>query len=423
MELYEKFKKTLIDEMEKERDIIVVRNRDNKIETLFGIKSENDKLYMNILDAFERIAIRNVENLICELSEKKGIVCSKSTAKCMFDLEMNIEGEQQYVEFKSQTNTMNPASAQTFRRNIENCGKKVNLVFLLKETYDNRKRVDRFAGSYDMDKSGKLTCWLFEDYLRTTFGEEEKKKFQMAMVDYKEEMHKAIGYQITELCSPYNLEKLKQQLDRELVSFNYDLIKQQRFNDSIASGVTSNDLNNNNYEIIKNTFINNNRYKILLGNSDFAESYITSEWLYKKYFSLDELDNTFIVTGFLKSIEQLLWDIIYLIGQGRAIRNVTISEENQEEIDKTLGSLQYFLSDWSNDDLFQNSFGGGKHFVIGYLKKQISDWRKQYRNGYFHKHNLTDKAKIEAIREETYFLYLLILGTIKLTPPQLAVLS
>jgi hypothetical protein len=191
----------------------------------------------------------------------------------------------------------------------------------------------------------------------------------------------------------------------------------------IASGVTANDLNGNNYELIKNAFINNQRYKLLLGNSDFAESYLTSEWLYKKYFALDELDNTFIVAGFLKSIEQLLWDIIYLIGQGREIKHVVISEENQEVIDKTLGSLQYFLSDWSNDDLFQNSFGTGKHYVMGYLKRQISDWRKQYRNGYFHKHNLTDQAKIEAIREETYFLYLLILGTIQLTPAQLAVLS
>jgi hypothetical protein len=423
MDLYENFKKTLINEMERERDIIVVKNRDNKIETLFGIKSENDRLYMKILEAFEGIAVRNVENLVCGLSEEKGIVCIRSTARGTFDLEMDIEGERQYIEFKSQTNAMNSVSAQMFRRDVENSEKKVNLVFLLKESYDNRRRVDQFAGQYNGDKSGKLTCWLFEDYLRTIFGEEEKKKFQMAMVNYKEEMHKAIGYQITELCSPYHLEKLKQQLDSELVSFHYDAIKQQRLNDMIASGVTANDLNGNNYELIKNAFINNQRYKLLLGNSDFAESYLTSEWLYKKYFALDELDNTFIVAGFLKSIEQLLWDIIYLIGQGREIKHVVISEENQEVIDKTLGSLQYFLSDWSNDDLFQNSFGTGKHYVMGYLKRQISDWRKQYRNGYFHKHNLTDQAKIEAIREETYFLYLLILGTIQLTPAQLAVLS
>ena len=45
------------------------------------------------------------------------------------------------------------------------------------------------------------------------------------------------------------------------------------------------------------------------------------------------------------------------------------------------------------------------------------------RNGYFHKRNLCDKDKIEAIREETYFLYLLILGSIKLTPSDIEKLS
>lgn len=97
------------------------------------------------------------------------------------------------------------------------------------------------------------------------------------------------------------------------------------------------------------------------------------------------------------------------------LRGTVISETTAEDIDKTLGSLQYFLSNWSNDDLFQSCFGTGKHFVMNYLRTQISDWRKQYRNGFFHKNNLKEKDRIEAIREETYFLYFLVLGSIKLT--------
>ena len=166
-------------------------------------------------------------------------------------------------------------------------------------------------------------------------------------------------------------------------------------------------------------FISSGRYKLLLGNSDFAQSFLTTEWLLKKYFSVEALDNTFIVAGYLKSIEQLLWRIISIIGQGRTIKNVVISQENMDDIDNTLGALQYFLSGYSNDDLFNSSFGNSKHFIMNYLRTQISDWRQQYRNGYFHKHNLTDINKISAIKEETYFLYMLILGAINLSSSEI----
>ena len=95
----------------------------------------------------------------------------------------------------------------------------------------------------------------------------------------------------------------------------------------------------------------------------------------------------------------------------------------KDDIDKTLGSLERFITNYSNESLFQSNFGNSRKNVMRYLKAQISDWRVRYRNGYFHKHNLKQKDRIEAIREETYFLYLLILGAIRLTPGQIMRLS
>ena len=163
---------------------------------------------------------------------------------------------------------------------------------------------------------------------------------------------------------------------------------------------------------------------MLLGNRDFAKSFLTSEWLFKKYFSLEEMDNTFIVAGYLKSIEQLLWDIISLVGQGRPIRGGTVGANSpSNHIDTTLGSLQGFLTDYDNDDLFSTVFHTSKHFVMNYLGAQLSDWRSKYRNGFFHKHNLEDREKIDAIRDETFFLYLLILGTLSLNSDVIHALS
>ena len=83
----------------------------------------------------------------------------------------------------------------------------------------------------------------------------------------------------------------------------------------------------------------------------------------------------------------------------------------------------YFITNYSNDDLFENAFGTSTHFVMKYLQSQLSAWRSKYRNGYFHKHNLEDKDKIDAIRDETFFLYLLILGTISLDADAMLMLS
>ena len=166
---------------------------------------------------------------------------------------------------------------------------------------------------------------------------------------------------------------------------------------------------------ILNHYLSNELYELLLGSEDFANSFFTSEWLFKKYCSTLELDNTFIVAGYLKSIAQLLWDIIRVVGQGRTIHNITISEENYDIIDNTLGSLEFFLRCEDNFDLFRKVFGNSQVFVIRYLKAQIADWITHYRNGLFHKDQLNSEEIIIRIRQETIYLYMLILGSIELS--------
>lgn len=424
--VYQNFKKKLVEDFEQRRDMIVVREKNRNLpESIFGIKDAKDTLYMQILTEFERSAIINVEHLVASICDDKEIVNYRtSDSQSYYDMVVQIDGVDTYIDFKNQPGMYDTALMRKFTYRIKELGKPVMMVFLVKDTIESHQALDRFTRF--VNKDDELTNFktlLFEEFIEILFGKEEREKLVFAMKDFKDEMHKAIGYQVTELCSPYNLEKLRGELNQELINYRYDDIKEKRFLEVLSEDNNARDISNRNYGIIKNVFLENGRYKLLLGSRDFAESFITSEWLYKKYVYLDELDNTFIVASYLKSIEQLLWDVIYIVGQGRNIRDIPISEDNVEEIDKTLGALQYFLSNRSNDDLFQCSFENGTHFVMKYLKIQISDWRKQYRNGYFHKHNLRDKDKIEAIREETYFLYLLILGSIKLTPYDIEKLS
>lgn len=428
MDMYQKFKRHLLEEMEMRRDMIVLNMAQPSLEPIFEVSSTDDKLYRRILTEFDFIAIRSVEKLIYDLCVRDNIPVQMSADSKDFDIIIDIDGVPSSVEFKSSPTAFNSSSYQSFILRVKEATRPVFLVYLLKDSPESRNtvynrncRMINKAASIGVE----LNITLLEDFMLKLFGSEEVKLFKKAMLTYKEEMHQAVGYQITEIFNYHNLAILKEELQNEFKTFDYNAIKQLRYAKIHLTKPAFGDLNSTNYNVIKNRFINQERYKLLLGNSDFAKSFLTSEWLYKKYFSLAELDNTFIVAGYLKSIEQMLWDIIYILGQGRAIGRdaITIEKDNVSDIDTTLGSLQFFIANYSNEDLFESAFGYGKGYVRNYLKVQLNDWRDEYRNGFFHKDNLNDKSKIDTIREETYFLYFLILGSISLDDETIVLLG
>lgn len=421
--MYQEFKRKLLDEMEMRRDVIVLQASKSSYDPIFEVSSDNDKLYHNILTVFDMLAVKHVEALLCDLCLKHGIEAKLADYPEKFDLQMLINGQECYVELKTSPRVFSSTSLHAFAAKVEECDKPVFLVYLIKDGQNNRNAIARqehFIRKHVV--SGNLRVCIFEEFFLERFGVEELSLFKKAMSTYKEEMHQAVGYQITEIFNPHNLGLLKKELDKEIPGFPYDRVKNELYSELHSKDSRFQDLNMANYVNIKNIFLHD-RYKLLLGESDFANSFLTSEWLYKKYFPLQDMDNTFMVAGYLKSIEQLLWDIIYIIGQGREVRGVTLEDDNLGDIDTTLGSLQHFITNYANDDLIENAFGSSTHFVMRYLGKQISEWRSNNRNGYFHKHNLFDKEKIGVIRDQTFFLYLLLLGTITLDQNAIAMLS
>ena len=431
--MYQEFKKRLLEEMERRRDMIVLRTEAPSPEPLFEVSSVNDKLYNRILDEFDRIAIRHVEQLLYVLCKKYNVEAEMTGDIRYFDISVVIHHVRTYIEFKS----VSIFNSELLRKMIEKakrCASPVYLVFLLKDGQQARRYLAK--QEYRINETGtipNLRIMLFEDLVLELFGREELDAFQKSMITYKDEMHQAVGYQITEIFNEHNLGTLKNELAVELQSFDYDRVKAERFAEIHSENPAFRDLYGYNFNSIKNRFISGCRYQLLLGSSDFAMSFLTSEWLNKKYFSFEEMDNTFIVSGYLKSIEQLLWDIIWIVGQGRLIRRkerqdhsgqkIPIEEERLEDIDSTLGSLNSFITDYNNSDLFESVFGNGTRFVMSYLRKQLSLWTTKYRNGYFHKHNLVRRDIIDSIRDETFFLYLLILGSIALDADALSSLG
>lgn len=432
--IYEDFKNNLLLTLETEKASIILKNKDfDRPQKFFIAGDDNEKTYKLmklITDKFTTIITFEIEKLLCSMCKENNVNYQyDESSRGVFAVE--ISGKMTNVELKSTTEIINSSKIneilRIYRNYYDKTNQPVTFVFLLKKGIREYKSLDSFS-KYPVVKeaidNNYLSLNLLEDFILKVFGTKEYEKFNTAFKNFSTEINETIGYQITEICSSANKIKLQKELKEKLYSLNYDIIRKERF----ESSNNDRDINNYNFNVIKQTYLNKKRFEILFGNSDFADSLFTSEWLYQKYQFTDKLDNTFMVAGYLKSIEQLLWGIILQIGEGREISKqikkdkfdtTTVSEKNIDLIDKTLGSLQHFITNYDNDDFYLNNFGNSKHFVQNYIKSQLKDWRDSYRNGYFHKHNLNDKSKIDSIREETFYLYMLILGSLELSDEDL----
>ncbi len=423
--MYQDFKDALLSEMEMERDIIVMNCSQPDIESLFAVNNADDELYSLILKRFNWIAYKGSTELLFRLFMKYGKDVKKIGVLGPFQLSVVLNGVETYISLKG---SLKDDRIDLLSRHIINCDKPVYIIWLVKDSLSSKYELERIQQKMQIigqnnEKKLNLCVFLFEDFLREQFGTNELMLFKRAMLTFNDEIHHVMGYQITEILNSHNLNKLKEDVENEILNFHYAQIKNELYAKISTDDTSFQDLNDVNFARIKDKFLCQDRYKLLFGGSDFSKSFLTSEWIYKKYFSIPEMDNTFIVAGYLKSIEQLLWDIILIIGKGRRIRGETIDEQNINDIDKTLGSLQYFITNYENDDLFESYFESNTHFIMRYLKKQISNWRSKFRNGYFHKDNLLDVERIEEIRATTIFLYMLILGSLSLNDDVIILLS
>lgn len=155
----------------------------------------------------------------------------------------------------------------------------------------------------------------------------------------------------------------------------------------------------------------NNRKNILIEDYDFSISYRTSEWLFQNQLKDNNLDKTFIVSGYLKSLEQLLFFFVKTTGKSLSVRLDKgfkwVTPNDKEYVKCTLGNLKYLLS--KNKDCFENFMD---IVSIGQIIKVFADWIDKGRNGYFHKDNIYRTEDVLNIRKKTYLLYFLLLGSI-----------
>ena len=400
---YERFKKQLLEELRTKRDIIVAKKKFDEPSHLLEISQDLD-LYEEIVVSFKKVNEQAFSQLLWDLAGEYGVVLKNEVCIDGFYCDYVIvdDGQEKIIEVKSMPDSFN-YPVLTF---AEKSNKPIILVFLIKDDFNGQNVLLKYHKEIrEICPKVNLECMTFGMLIDYFFGEDEYLKFRNAMSTFKEEAHKIIGYQITEVFNEDNLLKLKNEVECELLEFPYDDFKYSKY--------VMHNINSENFALIKNNFLNNH-YKLLLGEENFAESFLTSEWLYRNYVKSDEMDNTFIVAGYLKSVEQLLWDILLLKGYKDKFKRKN-KFTGKDKIHNALGNLEHFIGNNNNKKIFGEIFGRDVDIVQNYLKEVMEYWRKNYRNGYFHKDKLNDVEKIKRIREETYFLYMLILGSLDLS--------
>lgn len=186
------------------------------------------------------------------------------------------------------------------------------------------------------------------------------------------------------------------------------------------------DLEKRSVELLYNTiglgnYKNKLLYRALIGKSNFARCFITSEYLYRNYGKSDQFDYTAIVSGYMKSVEQLMYAIAmffidnkkynskYFQIRGKKREKVDFTTQNLNDgvVDTTLGSLCHFFKDNKKVIAFGNQY---KDTLINCL----FCYAEECRNDNFHKHNIDEWDRVEIIRSNTFFLYMMLLGCSRL---------
>ena len=217
---------------------------------------------------------------------------------------------------------------------------------------------------------------------------------------FNEQAKSVIGFSTVITPTEHALQRFREKTGEMLCSFPYK--------ETIPDNIYQKQI-----DIFYNNYIEHGLWRAMIGKSNFAISFITSEWNFSMYQLSENLDLTSIVSGYLKSIEQLIWAIIELKKEKTfSIKSklgglVEFSMENEDVIDGTLWSLEQVIK--HNSWMVEVNY-----HARNYMIQAIDDWREKHRNGYFHRDNLQSEAKVKEIRNQTLQLYFLILGGCKI---------
>lgn len=267
---------------------------------------------------------------------------------------------------------------------------------------DNSKLIEARNRGVEVFDFSNDSLSIYQFFIEN-FGHEEFLRYMRHAKAYTEKAKKYIGISLVRTLTPNTLLNFKMALKYELMHFDYRKYLPKEIADEDVKS-------------IQDQFLGDNFYECLLGNGDYAASFITAEWLYVSMKESKNIDYTAVAMDYFKTIEQLLYKYIVVIhkNQHRTFKAhtpevyVELNDDNIEKgiLNTTLNHLIGFLKWHKNADLLRNDLSIKSRSSIKDYLGNI----KELRNGYFHKDNMGEWEKVEESRNLAYVTCFLILG-------------
>lgn len=372
---------------------------------LFDFGGKDHGVYQYIIEEAKRISCQMVLKIVSILFSMKGetvktIGDRKGNIHCFIVLQDETEVMYVFKEFGIDKRKTNNVQKEV----IKNYSVKRLIYVSLVWDYAYLEAINH---NDDLDDPTRGTaCISLKDFFISFFGQEEFSEFEKNISKYTNDVSNYIGLFAIKTLRPSEMFRFKQKLETDIVNYNYE--------NTIDDGISQEQLS-----IIREQFIEKGLYRSLIGRLPFAESFVTSEWLYSSFKAAGRIDYTVVALGYFKSIEQMLYQyIVFHTEEGRTIKRkrrqeyVSLSDESikKDEIDTTIGAMvNSFYCFPKNGDLFNDEISSETKGYIRQVFREIMPLR----NGYSHKDNLEEWEQVEKARKYAYLVALLLLGAFK----------
>jgi len=386
-------------------------------QSLFNFGGDNLKKYSDIVDAAKNISISCLSRIIYNLQKDEHLFDSidsssikeKYTNICFVLKDLHSDALLIFKEIEEcsfwKLKDKEPEDIQLFmQKNEASSCKYVYLMF-------EYAYLQIIGHNDDMSDPGRgynvySIKWFFETYL----GEDEYPKFHAELRNYIQEVNDYLGYILIKSLTPNAMINFKKITERSIIKFPFEILREKR--------AKKYELPKDDFIKIKDQFIGEKTYLVMLGDHHFSESLVTAEWLYDSMKKAQAIDLTVIGMGYFKAVEQLLFELICL-HKNENRKGVCVDNDSIRDniLDTTIGAMANFYKD--NLDILNEKLSWRAR---KYIRETIFDY-KNLRNGYFHKDNIHNWDKIEEIRIESFSMIFLLLGAQKLTNDDLTQLG
>ena len=357
----------------------------------------------------DRLFGKFIANLFCSLLEEKGIEakCAEDRlGRCLFVKQL--KSRFHFFPLERFAGFPNVPWFKGIGQSINSAKKDILDIYIVLIREDKR-------GSEYVKRLNKSLCNQFTDrfftlehFVKNMLGETYWRDVCEAFENIQNASEQFQWFELSNVCNFSNMHYFEKDFTQSILDFDY-VKEMQR---------TSLQMKEEAFSLIGNNFFNRG-YQYLFSFNDVRKALLTSEWLFQNQAKDNDLDKTYIIAGYVKSVEQLLYHVISSLDPTHAIalmNNKTKAKEmvpvNSEALfNATLGNMVYFLKDIQNKDIFVEGIDSD---VIQCMISIINRWVYKERNGYFHKHLLCDMKKVYQIRNRTFLLYFFILGGIRM---------